>query len=131
MNNNQKELEKIAIKVLKDSGLYEEGNFGNPIAILMVISIILTCVRVIQECNKNKVSTYSDLDKLSFYKDNINSLSIRRNWFTKMRIKKIIRQNMNPADYKAYANKLLGGILQYGEKLTDEETSTLMEASNV
>jgi hypothetical protein len=131
MNNNQKELEKIAIKVLKDSGLYEEGNFGNPIAILMVISIILTCVRVIQECNKNKVSTYSDLDKLSFYRDNINSLSIRRNWFTKMRIKKIIRQNMNPADYKAYANKLLGGILQYGEKLTDEETSTLMEASNV
>lgn len=131
MKNNNKDLEQIAINILKQANIYEEDKFGFPIAILMTISIILTCIRIIQECNKNKISEYNEYDRLSFYKNNINTLSINRNWFTKMRLKKVIRQNLSKEEYKNYGNKLLDSILKYGETLTDEETSTLMEASNV
>ena len=52
MNDN---LKKIAEKIRKKVDIPEEENFGSIIAILMIISIILTLIRVLQECNKNKI----------------------------------------------------------------------------
>ena len=128
--NNEK-LESIAKNILKQANLYDEERYGFAITILMVISIILTCIRIIQECNKNKTNNLSRENLISEYRQQVIDFSKARGWFTKMRIKKILRREMKSEDYKLYANSLLNAILDYGETLTEEETITLMEAANV
>ena len=56
MNNDK--LKAIAVKVLEKSTIPKEDNHGFAIiTVLMIISIILTIVRVIQECNKVKAQS--------------------------------------------------------------------------
>lgn len=130
--NNEK-LKNIAIKILNRSNLPKQDNYGfGIVTILMIISIVLTCVRILQECNKNKLTTLSSsADKYALYGQQLKSFSERRGWFTKMRIKKILRKEMNKEDYEKYSLTILNALLQTGELLTDDEIITLVEASNV
>jgi hypothetical protein len=125
--NNEK-LKLIANKVIEKSQIPEKDNYGFAIVtVLMVISIILTCVRILQECNKNKLLT---MDQTQYSKE-IKILTNTRGWFTKMRIKKLIRKELTSENYRLYNKALLEAILDTGETLTEEETFTLMEAANV
>jgi hypothetical protein len=127
-----KDLENIGQKVLSKTSINPDEKFGSVIAILMVISIILTIIRVIQECNKNKLSTMSSAeDRYSFYQEQVKEYSFRKTMFTKMRIKKIIRKSMTKEQYNKYGLELLSSILDSGENIKDEEIITLVEASNV
>jgi hypothetical protein len=128
MNN---EVKNIANNIRQKAGIPENETFGSVIAILMVISIILTLIRVFQECNKNKVKNYSDMDRNAFYTENIHSYSKNRGWFTKLRMKRIIKKQMSKEQYAKYGNSLLNCILDEGENLTEDQTITLVEASNV
>ena len=132
MADNEK-LKAIAIKVLEKSNVQKEGTYGFAIVtILMIISIILTCVRILQECNKSKLSAQSSTeDKCSIYGEQLKTFSERRGWFTKMRIKKILRKEMNTEDYAKYSLSILNALLDTGENLTDDDIITLVEASNV
>jgi hypothetical protein len=132
MVNNEK-LKAIAIKVLEKSTVPKTDNYGFAIVtILMIISIILTCVRILQECNKNKLTSQStEEDKYSMYGEQLHTFSERRGWFTKMRIKKILRREMKKEDYEKYSLSILNALLEKGETLTDDEISTLVEAANV
>jgi len=132
MQNNEK-LKTIAIKILEKSTVPKEDKYGFAIVtILMIISIILTCVRILQECNKNKLSAQSTAqDKCSLYGEQLKSFSERRGWFTKMRIKKILRREMKKEDYEKYSIAILGALLDTGEVLTEDEVATLVEAANV
>lgn len=129
--NNQK-LKNIAEKILKKANIPQDETFGSVIAILMVISIILTLVRVLQECNKNKLSSdYTAEDKRELYGSEIKRYSMRRGWFTKMRIKKLLRKELNKEQYEKYSIPLMAAILDTGENLDNEEVSCLLEAANV
>jgi hypothetical protein len=130
--NNEK-LKNIAIKVLEKSNVPKEDNYGFAIVtILMIISIILTCVRILQECNKNKLSAQSTAeDKYTMYGEQLKTFSEKRGWFTKMRIKKILRREMTKENYNKYSFAILSALLDTGEVLTDDEIITLVEASNV
>ena len=98
----------------------------------MIISITLTLIRVLQECNKNKLSQESTAqDKYALYGAEIRSFSMKRGWFTKLRIKKVMRQRMSKEQYSKYSLALLGSLLDIGENLKDDEVITLVEASNV
>lgn len=132
MPNNEK-LKTIAIKILEKSTVPKEDKYGFAIVtILMIISIILTCVRILQECNKNKLSAQSTAqDKCCLYGEQLKSFSERRGWFTKMRIKKILRREMKKEDYEKYSIAILGALLDTGEVLTEDEVATLVEAANV
>jgi len=132
MPNNEK-LKAIAVKILEKSRVPKEDNYGFAVVtILMIISIILTCVRILQECNKNKLSAQSTVqDKYSMYGEQLHTFSERRGWFTKMRIKKILRREMKREDYEKYSLAILNALLETGEILTDDEVSTLVEAANV
>lgn len=126
------DLNNISKKVLMQANIPEDQKFGSVIAILMVISIILTLVRVLQECNKNKLSSLSSSkDKYTLYGEEIRNYSIRKGWFAKMRIKKVLRKELSKEDYVLYSNKLLNSILNTGENLKDEEIITLVESANV
>ena len=133
MKDNKKQLENIAAKVISKmpSGSKQNENFGFVITVLMIISIILTLVRVIQECNKSKVTAFSQNEKYTFFSEQTKSLSIKRSWFTKMTIKKIIRKQMSKEDYREYGYYLMNAILDTGETLKDDEIITLVEAANV
>jgi hypothetical protein len=125
-------LKTIAEKIRKLSNIPEEETFGSIIAILMIISITLTLIRILQECNKNKLSAnYTAQDKYNLYGAEIRSYSMKRGWFTKMRVKKIIRQKMSKEQYEKYGLQLLNALLDTGENLKDDEIVTLVENANV
>jgi hypothetical protein len=125
-------LKTLAEKIRKLSNIPEEETFGSVIAILMIISITLTLIRVLQECNKNKLSqNYTAQDKYNLYGSEIRSYSMKRGWFTKMRLKKLIRQKMSKDQYSKYGLPLLNAMLDTGENLKDDEVVTLVEAANV
>lgn len=125
-------LKNLAEKIRRVANIPQEENFGSVIAILMIISIILTLVRVLQECNKSKFSTSSSKkDKYNLYGTEMRQYSSRRGWFTKMRIKKILRQKMSREQYNKYSLPLLEALLSTGENLTDDDVVTLVENANV
>jgi hypothetical protein len=113
MNNDEK-LKNIAIKILEKSKTPKDDNYGFAIVtILMIISIVLTCVRILQECNKSKIlANCTAEDKYALYGEQIKEFSSRRGWFTKMRIKKILRREMSPEDYNKYAFSILKDRMQ-------------------
>jgi hypothetical protein len=128
-NDNVK---KVASRVLQKAGVPEEENFGSVIAILMMISIILTLVRVLQECNKTKLTEeYTAQDKYNLYGAEIKDYSIRRGMFTKMRIKRVLRRELPKEQYEKYGLQLLNSILDTGADLNEDEVVSLVEASNV
>lgn len=132
MPQDSEKLKAIAKKVIAKAGLSNEEKFGSVIAILMVISIVLTVVRILQECNKKESAMCTTMQqKTVLYGEQIRTFSVNRGWFTKMRIKKILRKELSPDDYKKYSIQLLSGLLTVGEDVTDDEVTTLVEASNV
>lgn len=128
--HTEKTLKEIAQKVLDKTHWPQSKNYGSVIAILMVVSIILTSIRILQECNKNR-NTLSTADKCSFYKSQIRDLSKKRTWLTKLRLKRVIHRELNKEEYKQYGNELLNSLLDIGDTLTDEEITILVEAANV
>ncbi len=103
--------------------------YGSVISILMIVSIILTSVRILQECKKN--NQLSSSNKNLAYQHEMITLSRKRGWWTKHRLKKIIRKELPYDAYKAYGDQLVDSILSYGENITEEDTQTLLEAANV
>lgn len=128
--NNEK-VKAIAQKVLDKLPSNNDNKFGSVIAILMVISIILTVIRVLQECNKSKLDTFSGQDRYAYFGKQIKDSAMRRSWFTKMTIKKAIRRELTKEERNKYGYDLLNAILDTGENLNDDELITLAEAANV
>jgi hypothetical protein len=87
--------------------------FGSVIAILMVISIVLTVVRVIQECEKTKIKLFNRQQKYEYFSEQIRTLTMKRSWFTRMTIKKTIRRELSKEDYKKYG-ELLKNLVNCG-----------------
>lgn len=121
-------LEDLAKKIISEAKLKEE-NFGSAIIVLTMISILVGIIRVIQECNKNKLSNLKFRDRCNLYSAQIKELSVRSGWFTKMKLKKIIRQNMPQKEYKLYGNQILEAILAVGQDLSYHDTELLLQAS--
>jgi hypothetical protein len=130
MSNDEK-LKNISKEILKKANIPEDQKFGSIIAILMMISIVLTIIRVMQECNKSKTNNMSCAEKGFLYGQEIRSYSKKRGWFTRLRIKRIIRQELTKEDYHKYGIKLTEVLLDKGEILTDDEALTLVETANV
>lgn len=131
MTEQEKKLKIIAERVLKQSNISNDQKFGSVIAVIMVISAILTFIRILQECNKNKTNNMTTKDKTIIYAENIRLFSKKRGWFTRMRMKRILKNQLNIEDYNKYGIKLVESILDIGENITDEEAYTLVEAANV
>lgn len=131
MKNANENLQNIAEKVLKQSNVPNDQKFGSVIAILMMISIILTTIRVLQECNKKKTENMTCKEKSNIYAENIRSYSKKRGWFTRLRIKRIIRNQLTKEDFNTYGIKFTESLLDVGENITDDDALTLVEAANV
>lgn len=124
-------LENLSSKIINESGLNSTTEYTSVLLTIMVIGIILNCIRVIQECNKNKTIKMPNEKKISFYKKRISDLSKRRGWYTKMRIRKAIRREMKMGVYKEYGSRIVDSMLSIGENITEDEVSSILEALNV
>ena len=128
MNEKLKRLAQKILNTVPDA----PEKFGNIIAILMVISIVLTLVRIIQQCRKSRLKMCgSEKEKCEFYTAEIKDISLTRGWFTKRTIKKLLKKELSPEDYNKYGVSIMNAILECGTKITEEETFTLVEAANV
>ena len=80
-----------------------------------------------QECEKNKTSNMNEDEKRQFVLDRIKTLSERKGWYTRMRIKKVLRQNLGKEVYKQYRDTMSNNILNIGSNLCEEDLKLLME----
>jgi hypothetical protein len=127
MTENDKQLQNIAQKIANDAGIPESQEYGSVILLLMITSIILTSIRILQECNNKS----SDDNKVKSCHQQILAVCGKKSWFTKIRLKRLIRKELGCEEYKQYGDKLVDSILNTGANLTEEETKNLMEAINV
>lgn len=131
MEEPNQTLEELSSKIINQAGLSGDPEYGSVIIILMFISITIGCIRAIQECNKNKLRDMSQEDQVKFMKDQIRKMSRRKSWFSKMRIRKILRREMEANQYKKHGATIVDAILHTGDRITDDEVLSIMEALNV
>ena len=119
-------INEIASEVIQDIDPKESEKYGI-VTIIMIISITLTFIRIMQECEKNKTSNMNEDEKRQFVLDRIKTLSERKGWYTRMRIKKVLRQNLGKEVYKQYRDTMSNNILNIGSNLCEEDLKLLME----
>lgn len=122
--NNKEKLENIANDILSDQSLPND-KFGSIIMVLMIISIIVSVMRLMQECDKSKNID----DKVDFYTKRIHDISDRKWWFARMRLKKFMRNELSREDYKEYSVSLCDAVFKKGVSITEDEVKTLLEAN--
>lgn len=123
-----KVLESTKSKLSKE----DKDNFGfDPITILMVISIILTLIRVIQECRKDKAKLMNQSEKTDYLCTEIKSLSFNNTFLNRLRIRSVIKKHLSKSQNKKYGESLLKALLETGKTVTDEQVSALLEYKNV
>lgn len=132
MNDNTNiKLENLSSKIINESGLNSTTEYTSVLLTIMVIGIILNCIRVIQECSNNKTNKMSKQEKIAFYQKEIIKLSSRKGWYTKLRIRKVIRREMKMSVYKEHGASIVDSMLNIGENITEDEVSSILEALNV
>ena len=119
------ELENIGKKVLAETSIPEEEKFGSIIALLMVISICITAIRVIQECNKRNHFDPSEENIYGDIKEFCNQKTL-----AKWRLRKEMRRVMSRDQYKKYKGELESAILNVGNNISLSETKALLGATN-
>jgi cell division protein FtsL len=127
------EVEKIAKKVIKNMKLDKNKDYGiDPITIILVIGIILSLIRVIQECRANRKLIKDKLKLAHTMQQDIENLVLKNSWLNRLKLKRIIKQNISKEQYKAYGHALQNSIMETGINLTEDEVCALMnEVNNV
>jgi len=122
-------LEKIAKKVLNKLPK-DQDNYGiDPLTLIIIIGVLLSLIRVIQECRKKRTLLKNKYDQINLLKQDIQEIVLKDSWLNNLRLKKIVKQHLNKDQYKAYGKDLQNIIMEVGVNLTEDEVYTLMEAS--
>jgi hypothetical protein len=128
--NIEPKLEAIAQKVITKANIKSENYGIDPITIIIIIGVILSLIRIIQECRKKRKSLTRKDDALGL-RHTIVNLSIKNNWLNNYRLNKILKQHLSKKQYIQYGETLRRAIMEVGKDLNDDESLTLLEATNV
>ena len=123
-------LSNLAQKIITKANIKNENYGFDPITIIIVIGVILSLIRVIQECRSKRKKN----DKMSEALDlrhTIVNLTIKDNWLNNYRLNRILKQHLSKKQYQQYGVSLKNAIMEVGKNLNDEESLTLLEATNV
>lgn len=99
----------------------------DPLTIILIIGIIVNIIRVIQECNKEKSKGLPRGEQAALLSADIKHRAFNSGWFTKLRLKNIIKKHLNKGQNKKYADPLLETLLEIGKKVKEEQVSALLE----
>jgi hypothetical protein len=61
----------------------------------------------------------------------IVNLTIKDSWLNNYRLNKILKQHLSKKQYQQYGVSLKNAIMEVGKNLDDNESLTLLEATNV
>lgn len=128
--NIDPKLQNIAEKIINKANIKNNTYGIDPITIIIVIGVILSLIRVIQECRSKKTSSDKKNQALDL-RHTIVNLSIKDTWINNYRLNKILKQHLSKKQYKEYGESLKKAILEVGKDLNDDESLTLLEATNV
>jgi hypothetical protein len=123
-------LEKIGKKVLNKLPKNEDSYGIDPLTIIIVIGVILSLIRIIQECRKKRTLLKDKHERASLLKKDIQEIVLKDSWLNNLRLNRILRQHLSKDQYKVYGKELKNSIMEVGVNLTQDETYTLMEAAN-
>lgn len=115
----------IAHKILSKTSIPEEEKFGSVIALLMVISLCFTAIRIIQECNNNSDNINSD-EEIYYAMQKF----CKQRTLAKWRLRKEMRKFMNRNQYIKYRAELESSIIDVAEHLSISDTKSLVENMN-
>jgi hypothetical protein len=125
---SKKALNNIAQKILRK---LPKENYGvDPITIIIVIGVMLSLIRVIQECRKKRHLLKDKNDMAFLLKKDIQEIVLTDSWLNNLRLKKTIKQHLTKEQYKVYGKELQQSIMEVGVNLRDDEVLILMEATN-
>jgi ABC-type uncharacterized transport system fused permease/ATPase subunit len=123
----------VANKILNkiNPKLSQQDNSGSILIILSITGIILSLIRIIQECHKKKLTAFLNRkDAAIFMQQEVRTICLKRTLLNKWRLNKIIKQQLSPADFKIIGKQLQQAILDTGEEITEDESLSLLEALN-
>jgi hypothetical protein len=123
-------LENLAQKIITKTNIKSENYGIDPITIIIVIGVILSLIRIIQECRKKRKNLTRKDDALDL-RHTIVNLSIKNNWLNNYRLNKILKQHLSKKQYIEYGESLKRAIMEVGKDLNDDESLTLLEINNV
>jgi len=103
----------------------------DPLTIIILIGIAVNVIRVIQECNKNKTTKLKFGEKVDLLSTDIKFRSNNHSFFTRLKIRSIIKKHLNSSQYKVYKEPLLQTLLDIGKKVKEEQVTALLEYENV
>lgn len=128
--NIDPKIEALAEKIITKSNI-KNDNYGiDPITIIIIIGVILSLIRVIQECRKKRKNLTRYDDALDL-RHTIVNLTIKDNWLNNYRLNKILKQHLSKNQYNNYGEAIKKAIMEVGHNLTDDESLTLLEVSHV
>lgn len=109
----------IGKKILAKTSIPEDEKFGSVIALLMIISLCFTAIRIIQECKNHRVSSedlYSEMQKFS-----------KQKTLAKWRLRREMKKIMSIEQYKKYSSELTSAILNTCTEMSFSEIKPLLE----
>jgi len=124
------DINDLSEKVMENSKIPKDEKFGSVLIAIMVIGIIVNVIRVIQECEEDKKNLYNKTEYAGFIKNRIIEISNRRSFMITMKLKRILRKNLDKEVYDKYKTQLVNGLFKTGTELTENEIYTLLEHSN-
>lgn len=131
--NNKEIVENLTKKICNNMDYDpDKDKAGSILVILALTGIVLSLIRIVQECNSSKISHMSDEEQAKFLNDRIVKLCTKNTWISKWRLNKIVKNNLSPADYKFIGKKVTDAIIKTGKDLEYQECYALLgESKNV
>ena len=134
MKDNKAVINELATRIIEET-FHDDKKakqyYIDPLTIILVISILLTLIRVIQECRKKRTKLFSSSEKYAYFHSEINSLCFNNTFFTRMRINSAIKEHLTKEQYQKYGKALLDAIIKVGCKMSQEQTTALLEYKHV
>lgn len=103
----------------------------DPLTIIIIIGIIVNIIRVIQECNKDKVSKLARSERTELLSTDIKFRAFQHGWLTRLKLKRIVRKHLTKDQYTTYGEPILKSLLDVGKTVKGEQVSALLEYENV
>jgi hypothetical protein len=103
----------------------------DPLTIIIIIGIIVNIIRVIQECNKDKVSKLAKSERTELLSTDMKFRAFQHGWLTRLKLKRIVKKYLTKDQYKEYGEPILKSLLDVGKTVKEEQVSALLEYENV
>lgn len=112
METNLHEAYRSEAQVVHDS---LDDNVGSIIVILMIISIMVSVIRMLQSCSSKKAVDFQDMDGV-------------RGLVARNRIAKVVYKELGPELYKQHGTAVVDAVLARGKSIDTESFQKFLDS---